>query len=353
MDASAVCSAGSHKKPTQAIAGLPGFLRALFVADRPRTGGWLVQRLLDDTTSEIMVDEAVGCAAGLDRLREETYDVLLVSHLPGTVDATEVIRGYRAGGANEPIVVLGMQSEQEAAIACLQTGADAYLCVNTTTTELLLWTIARAVERHRLTVDYRRLELAEQQRLAREHDEANHLLAQQRALIHDLELLQAGPHSSGDLDEGVLDESAEDADGSGTRKLLDELPEPNKTHDQTPSPAFPEALIAHYRQLLRAYVIMGSGNLTRELNRFAEILVSTGVTARQAMQLHVHALEELVHGLGSRSTRHVMTRADLLVLEIMTHLAEGYRQCYRRRQSPPVQRFLPGFDDLATEQRAS
>jgi hypothetical protein len=62
------------------------------------------------------------------------------------------------------------------------------------------------------------------------------------------------------------------------------------------------------------------------------------------MQLHLHVLEELVLGLGARSTRHVMTRADLLALEIMIHLAENYRQRYQQRAHPPAQRMLPGFD---------
>jgi hypothetical protein len=39
-----------------------------------------------------------------------------------------------------------------------------------------------------------------------------------------------------------------------------------------------------------------------------------------------------------------MTRAGLLALEVMVHLAEGYRQRYRERVSPPVQRLLPGFE---------
>jgi len=89
---------------------------------------------------------------------------------------------------------------------------------------------------------------------------------------------------------------------------------------------------------------MGSGNLASELSRLADMLATAGVSARQTMQLHVRALEELIHGLGNRSTRHVMTRADLLVLEIMIHLAESYRVRYYERAQPPVQRMLPGFD---------
>ena len=61
------------------------------------------------------------------------------------------------------------------------------------------------------------------------------------------------------------------------------------------------------------------------LATLAELLAGVGVTAPQAMNLHVQVLEELVRGLRSRSARHVMTRADLLVLEVLVHLAERYR----------------------------
>jgi hypothetical protein len=38
-----------------------------------------------------------------------------------------------------------------------------------------------------------------------------------------------------------------------------------------------------------------------------------------------------------------MNRADLLVLEIMAHLADGYRRRYHERSHPPRQLGLPGF----------
>ena len=97
--------------------------------------------------------------------------------------------------------------------------------------------------------------------------------------------------------------------------------------------------------MLRTYVIMGSGNLADELRRLSELLIAAGLTARQTMQLHLHVLEELVHGLGTRSARHVMTRADLLVLEVLLHLADGYRGRYQERICPPVQRMLPDSND--------
>jgi hypothetical protein len=88
----------------------------------------------------------------------------------------------------------------------------------------------------------------------------------------------------------------------------------------------PPALADHYRELLRAYVIMGAGNLATEMTALAELLAAAETSAQQAMQLHVEVLEELIQGLGNRSARHVMNRADLLALEVMGHLADRYRQ---------------------------
>jgi hypothetical protein len=97
--------------------------------------------------------------------------------------------------------------------------------------------------------------------------------------------------------------------------------------------------------MLRAYVVMGAGNLLDEMTLLANLLADAGVSAQRTMQLHVHVLEELIGSLGNRSARHVMSRADLLVLEVMAHLADGYRRRYDERCRPPRQLALPGFDD--------
>lgn len=302
---------------------IPPRMRAIYITGRHRTGGWLAEAFASDSASEIVLHEAVGSATGLSRLREEAYDAVLVSHEPGELDALELVEGYRAGGADEPIIVLGTQSEPEMAALCFEVGADAYVCVNTTTTRNLIWVVARAVQRHQLVRENRRLNEAERQRLQREHDEADRLLGQQRGLIGDLEAIwqQGAPATTADVGSVAF--------ASALQQPLD----------------LPVELVLHYRELLRTYVIMGSGNLTGELARLAEMLATAGVTSRQTMQLHLHVLEELVRGLGARSTRHVMTRADLLILEIMIHLAEGYRTRYQQRAKPPVQRLLPGFED--------
>jgi hypothetical protein len=91
-------------------------------------------------------------------------------------------------------------------------------------------------------------------------------------------------------------------------------------------------------------VIMGSGNLSAEMSTLVEMLASAGVSAPKAVALHVRVVEELVRGLGSRSARHVMARADLLVLEVLVHLGEGYRRRLADVVQPPRQLPLPGID---------
>lgn len=288
---------------------LPPRMRVLYIASRQRTGGWLAEAFAADSASQVVLQEAVGTAAGLARLRDDLFDAVLVSHEPGELDALDLVEGYRVGGADEPIVVLGTQSEQEMAALCYEVGADGYVCVHTTTTRTLIWVVARAVQRYQVVKENQRLTLAERTRLQREHDEAARLLDQQRSLV---ECSEAG---------------GQDAGG-----------------DLLPMHLLPNELIAHYRELLRTYVIMGSGNLVDELKILAELLVTAGLSARQMLQFHLTVLEDLIHGLGMRSSRHVMNRADLLALELLMHLGEGYRQRYQERLYPPAQLRLPGIE---------
>jgi hypothetical protein len=118
-----------------------------------------------------------------------------------------------------------------------------------------------------------------------------------------------------------------------------------KPGDHTPC-NLPDRLVAHYREMLRAYVVMGAGNLADEMSTLASLLADAGVSAQRTMQLHVHVLEELIGTLGNRSARHVMNRADLLVLEVMAHLADGYRRRYDERCHPARQLHLPGFEEF-------
>lgn len=303
---------------------LPSQMRVLYVATHQRTGAWLAEAFAHDSATEVSLDEALGMTQGLALLREEEYDAVLISHEPGLLDALDLTEALRGGGCEEPLILLGAQSEQELAPAAYESGADAYVCVHAATTRSLIWIIARAIERHRLVRENRRLAHAEQHRLQSEHSETQRLLDEQRSLLRDLEsLTQRGTG-------GIADRRQAPADGEAT--------------SEPPQLNLPPALVRLYHELMRSYVIMGCGNLGDDMSRMAELMADAEITAPETMQLHVLVLEEMVRGLGSRSARHVMSRADLLVLEVMVHLSEVYRRRYFERRFPAVQQLLPGFE---------
>jgi DNA-binding response OmpR family regulator len=325
------------------MAGLPLRMKVLYITTLHRNGGWLAEAFAADGAAHVAFDEVVGVTAGLARLRDEVYDVVLVSHEPGVLDAIEFVDAFRAGGNDEPLIILGHDLPQELDAICFESGADDYGCVAQTTVRGLLWKFARALRRCSLARENRRLLQAERQRLQQEHHEAERLLEQQRALITDLELLRDGGESSGQN----ADSSTESASIVGQIRegvAIGELGAGRAVPWLESACPLPAELVDHYRELLRTYVIMGAGNLGDDMSALAELLADSNISAQRTMQLHVEVLEELVQGLGNRSARHVMNRADLLALEVLGHLADGYRQRYRERRRPPRQQLLPGFD---------
>jgi DNA-binding response OmpR family regulator len=316
-------------------------MKVLYVTTLQRTGGWLAEAFAADSVSDILLEEAIGVTAGLAQLRDQVFDAVLVSHEPGVLDALDFAEGLRAGGNEEPIIVLGTDPSAHMTALAFEAGVDAYCCVAETTTRSLLWTFARAIERTQLVREHRRLVQMEQQRLAHEHQEAEHLLAEQRALIAELEIIRSNAPMLPEAD-AACEEGREQGAGSGEKSnSYSLLPAPCSL---LPTPCdLPDRLVAHYREMLRAYVVMGAGNLADEMTTLATLLADTGISAQRTMQLHVHVLEELIGSLGNRSARHVMTRADLLVLEVMAHLADGYRRRYHERCHPAQQLELPGF----------
>jgi len=311
--------------------GMPTRMKVLYITTLHRTGGWLTEAFAADSAAQIVLEEVVGVTAGLSRLRDEVFDAVLVSHEPGVLDALDLVEGLRAGGNDEPMILLGSQPAQEVDAISYEVGADDYCCVAETTVRGLLWKFTRAIERGQLVRENRRLVQAERQRLQQEHYEAERLLDQQRALIADLEVI------NGDRKQQTTDEAV----------CLEGCLAKTATAGNATPVELPEVLVTHYHELLRTYVIMGVGNLTDEMTELAELLANFNISAQRAMQLHVQVLEELVQGLGNRSARHVMNRADLLVLEVMGHLADGYRQRYHERRVPPRQLPLPGFESAA------
>ncbi|TWT73454.1 hypothetical protein Pla123a_37890 [Posidoniimonas polymericola] len=314
---------------------LPARLKLLCVTTLHNAAGWINQALASEISVRIKLEESVGATSALSRLREEAFDAVIVLDDPETLDGVGFIEAMRGGGHDEAAIVLGSREPTACTAEAYASGADAYCCIRQTTPRVLLCELRSAIRRCELERQNRRLHQAERQRLSIEHQEAERLLAEQRGLLVELNSLR-------NQQDGL-----QERPGYGG--------EPSSPFPRPAASDLPEALVANYRDVLRAYVIMGVGNLTVEMAKLAELLAAAGVSAHRAVQLHLDVLEKLVRGLGSRSTRHVMNRADLLVLELMIHLADGYRRRYQDVESPPEQLLLPGFgcEDRPAQQDAA
>ena len=266
---------------------LPPRMRVLFISSSALDSDCLQQAFSCDNACDVVFQEASGITAGLAQLRDQAYDAVLIIHAPVELNALEMLDAIRTGSSEQqPILVLGQLPEQEMTSLCFESGADGYLCLGTTTSRDLIWHVARAVERQRLLEENHSLRCANKNQISMELDEAERLLEQQRELL------------AGKL-------SPESGD---------------------PWPAPEAAWLSHYRDLLRTYVVMGNGNLTDELCDLAQFLLRSQVTAEETLRGHLQILHETVQELGARSARHVMNRGALLVLEVLLHLADGYRR---------------------------
>lgn len=269
---------------------LPPRLRVLLISGSAFDSNCLQQAFSGDNACDVIFEEARGITAGLAQLRDQAYDTVLIVHEPAELNALEMLDAIRTGSSDQqPILVLGQLPDREMTSLCFESGADGYLCLGTTTSRDLIWHLARAAERQRLLEENRRLRRANKNQTSMDLDEAERLLEQQRELLAP-ELL---PAASGD-----------------------------------PWPAPEAAWLSRYRDLLRTYVVMGSGNLADELCDFAQFLLRSQVTAEETLRGHIQILHETVQELGARSARHVMNRGALLVLEVLLHLADGYRRDY-------------------------
>src|SRR5262245_47775071 len=267
MPSTKTASELSGKRTAPKIWGqMPTRIKVLYVTTLHRTGAWLADAFRTDCATEVMLVETVGVTAGLAQLRDEVFDAVLVSHEPGVLDGLELVEGMRGGGNDEPAIMLGTAPSSQMAAMAYEVGADAYCCVAETTTRSLFWTFARAIERCQLVREHRRLVQNEQQRLAHEHQEAERLLAEQRALISELEKIRAGDG----IDRFCESDSNSDSISDCGLRIAD-CENPNSVIPK-PQSSLPDQLVTHYREMLRAYVVMGAGNLAEEMVRLATML---------------------------------------------------------------------------------
>jgi len=81
-----------------------------------------------------------------------------------------------------------------------------------------------------------------------------------------------------------------------------------------------------YDQLLKKVIMDGMRSCQQELRVAIAEFRSTLDTPGQLLSVHLRAVESLLTGTGNRSSRHILQRADQLLVEAMVCLAEDYRR---------------------------
>ncbi|MDB4637411.1 hypothetical protein OAF24_00770 [bacterium] len=224
-------------------------------------------------------------------LRREIFDaILIVKDVNSENDSLEVVNilqlleAMRTSGHDEPVVVVINQLGDEEWAEMCQRGCDIILSERNWNTPALVPSLLRSVKRNELQRSNQRIEAANRKLSVREKTETQTIFTHLQQIIHDRELLQRETHSS----------------------------------------EFPEEVKDLYGHLLRTFCMMGEGTLTAELSQLTKILTTANATTAEVLKMHVEQTQELVAKLGSRGSRHVLVRSDLLIIELLVHLGDEF-----------------------------
>jgi hypothetical protein len=316
--------------------GLPPEFRLLCVG--PTEPDWIGLTLQLD---------AVGCndpkyqwvstaSEAMTLLRNENFDCIVIECWPTNLDdvrwdAPDLVHAIRASGCGDPIVLLTRQPDDGLTVEACNSHCEILVSSALWSSRALVNVIQQSIRLVETAQQNHHHAVANHRRLVRERDEADHLLRQQRDIIRELEAITQG--SSG-TEENDANEHRVNNDGSGKLKRPRSLQIPDK-------------IKTYYHELLRTYVIMGSGSLGGEIAQLASVLAEVGLSPRDTLSLHLEQVEHLVSGLGNRSSRHVMSRADLLALELVIHIGECYQQAVAATHEQSTQRGAAIGDDFA------
>lgn len=228
-------------------------------------------------------------SAALEQLAEESFDCILVVNAGGELrprgtDALDFCTAVRAAGSTDAVLVLSLSATDALWKAACEAEAELYVGPALWRSHTLLLLIDRAIQQRAASRQTQRQNWADRQRLDREREECTELILQQRQLLN-----EAPAEQFGSL-EGIL----------------------------------PPELPSIYRELLRTYVMTGTSGFASEISKLAQTFALAHLTPRQVLQLHLDQLEQLVKGIGQRSARHIVDRANILCLELMLLLCECF-----------------------------
>jgi hypothetical protein len=88
---------------------------------------------------------------------------------------------------------------------------------------------------------------------------------------------------------------------------------------------FPVEVRNAYAELLQQQAQGTLPSAKETCRRIAEQLAARRVTPRLALKLHLATMETVIASMGPAHTKQILTSGDVLVLELMTALADAYK----------------------------
>ncbi len=155
-------------------------IRVLCIDDNPDSI-LITKRALARTAGEYVVESAGDAAAGLAKILEQPYDVVLCDYrLPG-MSGVELLQQLQATGRSLPIIITTSEGSERIAVEAMKIGAYDYLIKDAAYEELLSGVIQRASERHR--------DKQVREQLERERNDAIQSLREEKAELQRMNVL--------------------------------------------------------------------------------------------------------------------------------------------------------------------
>ncbi|MBP0618145.1 response regulator [Jiella mangrovi] len=261
----------------------------LLVEDNPADADIVGEMLsLVGDGTDYVVRHVATLAAASALLESEPVDVILLDLRLPDAQGVEAVRAIQSVSPEAPIVVLTGIADEDAALQCIDAGAQDYLAKDELQPLRLRRTIGYAVARLRET----------------------QLREMQTVLSHYRALSSSGAHTS------------VTATVTGVGALRDR------------DPGFFGDMIEDYTTLLARYI----ERLTRDsekpkdiMGRISTAIGDAGGGPRDLLDIHVAALERSVHRIPSERASATVIEGRLLALEMMGLLVDYYRTGSSRR----------------------
>ena len=268
-------------------------LRLLCVSpSEPRWIGITVQ-LGNENISEPHYRWATSAHEALTILRREIFDAILIVsditneqkqlHFPQIL---QLLEAMRTSGHDEPasIVIDAVEDSDWAKLCTLD--CEVIISRRSWNAPALVPTLIRSVRRNEVQRSKHQMEIQTRKHELREQSESRNILKHLETIVTDRQLFEG--------------------------------------RQQSDSTSLPDNLHSIYSHLLRSFCMMGEGTLTTELTQLADILTTANISATDVLKMHIDHTRSLVEKLRSKSARHVLVRADLLIIELLVHLGDEF-----------------------------